>query len=678
MNKETLFIPEWTQVTARERAMKPALTVLGAGYAVRRPLKKHTCAADLFVEQISKGWLALAVDDIEYGELVQSSMLDTSQRSRFEERLTDLQLLAKKYGLGGSTDRSSGIRALVILRKCSTEEVNILAADYFKRFQIDVISGKQFEQLSTQLIPRHLTALATEQVNSMRSQFFPESEIAATHTTHQYLHRSNEATLPKFYLDADQEWASKLDLDLPGEQQTTAKDMSVRLINGIAGSGKTLIAINRALMLAEMYPQQRILMLIHNTPVVADLTARLHRVRGGVPKNLVIETFFSWAAQQWQKAHNIFPSIMQGDELGIYLDYVRENLPESSLKSSRVIDEIDFINHSMIYDEQAYMNASRAGRGFGLREEQRAEMWIIYAKFKAFLNQVNKQLWSSLAPALCANSTALAKLEQHDHVIVDEAQFFEASWFELVKLTLKPSGQLFLCADPNQGFLRARLSWRSVGLNVVGRTKWLRKSYRTTRAILETAHSLLPEVSNTDKEDFLQPDFEGMQAGTRPLLIYADSPNDAVTRVINEIKAQRTGDNALPLTAMLLIYGENTKDKSGVWRAACAAFGEKRVWWFNKSEQKRKPPDGYDKDYLRMAYLNTATGLEGAMVFLIGMESILLGHRPLDLTDTEWSVESDEARRKLYMAMTRAGQRLVLISAEKLPDEMAQLFELVQ
>ncbi|MBS7809274.1 hypothetical protein, partial [Variovorax sp. PCZ-1] len=168
-------------------------------------------------------------------------------------------------------------------------------------------------------------------------------------------------------------------------------------------------------------------------------------------------------------------------------------------------------------------------------------------------------------------------------------------------------------------------------------------------------------------------DFDGMREGSKPTLIYVDSHPDAVTRLIREIKAQNSGQNALPLSAMLVLCGDKIKNRKSVWERLRSSLGDQQVWWFKLSKQ---PPGGYEEDYLRMAYLDTATGLEAAVVFLIGMEDILLRHRPLNLTDDEWRAEQEEARRKLYMAMTRAGQHLVLISADKLPEDIAGSFEL--
>jgi superfamily I DNA/RNA helicase len=247
--------------------------------------------------------------------------------------------------------------------------------------------------------------------------------------------------------------------------------------------------------------------------------------------------------------------------------------------------------------------------------------------------------------------------------LIDEAQFFAPSWFQVVKLALAPEGQLFLCADPNQGFMKSRLSWKSVGLDVVGRTKKLHQSYRTTQAILQAATSVLTPLK-ADKEDFLEPHFDGMEPGVRPVLIYTASPQDAMDRLVNEVSA--SGQH-LPLNAMLVVYGGKTA-KSNLHAQLSRRLGANQVWWLNQKDQKSAPPPSTQRDYLRMAFLDTATGLEASIVFLIGMEDLFFEAEGA-------AAEREPLRRKLYMAMTRVGQRLVLLAAQPLPADLETLFK---
>ena len=282
------------------------------------------------------------------------------------------------------------------------------------------------------------------------------------------------------------------------------------------------------------------------------------------------------------------------------------------------------------------------------------------------LQASNLRLWSALPRELClASADQQARIERYDHILVDEGQFFAPSWFQLVKRAMAQQGQLFVCADPNQGFMRNRLSWKRVGLDVTGRTKKLRRSYRCTRAILQTAGRVIEALNPVDAEDYLVPDYAGMAPGQPPLLVMADTPQDAQDRLVNELAAA-IGSGGVPLGAALVIYGERAR-KHDLYAALCEKFSAPRVWWFNEKSQKRAPPPGDGRDPLRMAYLDTATGLEAAIVFLIGVDNLF--------DDEPDDARREDNARKLYMAMTRAGQRLVLLSSRPLPAAMAGVFE---
>lgn len=666
------FIPEWVKVSGRHLQVKRALSELDDEHVVRRPLRQDKSAADLFVEHHAKGWLAVSVDDATLAEIDPAQLFESERRAVFERRLAALQEMRS-----ASENSGQAIESLLVMWNCSTDEVRVLTNLHTHRFGTRFVSREQFVQLGAKLVNGLLTPIPAESAQWLLGTYFPEAEIPAVCTTRRFFHRDNNAKLQRFFLDRQQEWASKWDLELPEEQAGAAKDLSVRLVNGVAGSGKTLIALSRAIMLAEMLPQQRLLVLIHNTPVVADIKERLHRTRGGVPPNLEITTFFGWAYQQWRAVFNAHPKMPQGPQMLVDLvKQARQLVPDLKHSDDQLIEEMDFINEALITDEARYLEASRVGRGFALRAKERSQFWAVYASVSSALRNSRLRMWSALPQEICLAQKGQERLQKYHHILVDEAQFFAPSWFQVVKLSMVQEGQLFLCADPNQGFMKSRLSWKSVGLDVTGgKTRRLRKSYRTTQATLAAANSVLSALGRGDGDDYLEPDFVGMEPGVPPTLIYTDSPQDSMDRVVNEVAAI-SAQNSFPMNALLVIYGENVQ-KFGLYKQLSARVGAGRVWWFNEKDQKKVPPQGYGKDYLRMAYLDTATGLEAGVVFLVGVEDLFADGNALGLSEEELAEQQVERARKLYMGMTRAGQQLVLVASQRLPAEMEKLFNVV-
>ncbi|NRF67393.1 ATP-dependent helicase [Aquincola sp. S2] len=662
-----IFIPEWSKLSGRDVHLKRVLGALDDQHVIRRPVRLG-CPADLFVQHLAGGWLAIAVSTLEFSTLAHAQLFAQDERTRFEWRLEQLQQLMSR-----PDGAAAGSAVLVVMWACSSEEVRVLAPEYFRRYGAHLVSREQVAQPGAEQVVQDLLAPLPEHAeHGLLAAWFPEAEIPAVCTTRRFLQRDNSARLTRCFLDHEQEWASKLDLELPQEQHAAAADFSVRLLNGVAGSGKTLIAINRALLLAELFPRQRILVLIHNTPIVADLNERLYQVRGGLPGNVEMLTVFAWICRQWRHVFGALPKMPDRRAVDELVQHQRLRWPELKPSTAQLIAELDFINNALIPDGQAYLASSRTGRRFALAAEERTQVWALYQAVTSTLRCAGQHMWSALPRTICLAHERHHALERYHHILADEAQFFAPSWFDVVKLSLAAHGQLFLCADPKQGFLKNRQSWKSAGIEVAGRTKKLRRSYRTTSAILEAATTVMAVLGPADGDDSVEPDYAGMVPGKRPLLACADTPQDAIDRLCNELAGAHA--RGLPLGAFLVIYGEQVNRRT---LHACLErrVGAGKVWWFNEQRQKRAPPHGRGRDYLRLAYLDTATGLEACIVFLIGVENLFFSGRVAGLGDEERAERREENARRLYMAMTRAGQRLILVSAQRLPPQVEALFD---
>ncbi len=663
------FIPEWVKVSGPHLHLKRLLTPLDDDHLVRRPMRSDLRAPDLFLQRSEGGWLALALCHDPFAEIDPLRLFAGDGQARLQQRLADLDRLD-----GVPAPLSRAVGKLLVLWSCSPDEAARLARHHDGRFAVRIVARDELAGLDwAALLARPAAAADPEQVTAaLLGRYFPEAEIPAPCIARRSFYRDNRAGLERYFLDGDQEWTAKLDLETPAEQGQTAADLSVRLVNGVAGSGKTVIAISRARMLAERFPSDRVLLLIHNTPVVADLRQKLARALGRLPPRLEIVTFFAWALGRWRARFGADPAPVHRSEVIAQIARKRGRWPGLRPDDGQLLDELDFINESLIAGEPEYLTARRAGRGFALRPAERAAVWALYQHVTQDLRASGQRLWSAIPHELALAPGGAEGLERFRHILVDEAQFFAPSWFQVVKQAMRPGGHLFMCADPNQGFLKSRLSWKSAGLEVAGRTKKLRRSYRTTRAILEASSSILGHLAAADAEDYLRPDLAAMEPGEPPLVIYTASPQDSVERASNEVMmlAQR---RQLPLGGMLLVYGDGIP-KEDLYRQLTQRLAPPAVWWLNHPQQKKGPPPGGADDHLRLAHVSTATGLEGAVVFLLGVENLFSREAPSDPPTEAAAAQHEANARKLYMAMTRAAQRLILLSCRPLPPAMERWF----
>ncbi len=652
------FIPERSPaVDAQGIRLRRALGALDDAFVVRTPLPRGDWTPDLVVHHPRLGWLMVCVCDARADEVVAERLVPTPARTALDAQLDRLMAAP-----------ASGVRLgrMIVMWRCSPEEVRTLAAGYADRLGVTFIARDSVLDFAASVIPDQLVPVDAAVETEIMRRYFPETEIPPSWTTRRAFARDNSASLGPFFLDVRQEAAVRLDLEPTEEGMRVSSDLAIRLVNGVAGSGKTLIALARARLLARHFPDQRVRVLIYNTPIVADIIARVRQTDGGLRRNLLISTFHQWAHAQWRNLHDRRLVIAGPRLVERVIERHRPLVPRITLPTELLREELDFLNDSLITDLDAYVAASRTGRGFALRGDARADVWRLLQKVNQDLDRREHVAWSALARDICLASDHGA-LERFDHAVIDEAQFFAPSWFQAVRLALRPTGSLFVCADPNQGFMKRRLSWRSVGLEVTGRTRRLRRSYRTTRAILTAANHVLARCGPEDPEDFLVPDMSDMEPGTPPILAMVAAPQDAVDRLLNELDALVGGGGDVSLADVLVVYGDGVP-RDLLHARLRARFGDPRVWWFNHPDQKRTPPAGDGADRLRLANLATATGLEAPVVFLLGVERLLGAIEDGTSQDVE-----DDARR-LYMAMTRAGRMLVVMTTRPLPGFLTGVF----
>jgi hypothetical protein len=82
-------------------------------------------------------------------------------------------------------------------------------------------------------------------LEKLRQRFTPEVVVPAEMTVRPTIERRMAAGLTDYLLDYDQEAAVKTDLELPADDQPLPGDLRLNIINGVAGSGKTLILLYR-------------------------------------------------------------------------------------------------------------------------------------------------------------------------------------------------------------------------------------------------------------------------------------------------------------------------------------------------------------------------------------------------------------------------------------------------
>jgi len=504
-------------------------------------------------------------------------------------------------------------------------------------------------------------------LEKLRQRFTPEVVVPAEMTVRPPVERRMQAGLTDYLLDYDQEAAVKSDLELPDYDQPLPGDLRLNIINGVAGSGKTLILLYRLRLLYHLYPDKKFLVLTHNRPLNRDMEGRFARLERCSPENIEWRTFNGWCYHHWPRNPKWVEPLKLGARRKVIDEVWRGYLQNSTISSHMFQSEVDWMKDQVPFSREQYLAADRRGRGFPLNGEQRQRMFEASQAYQQSLQKRGALDWGDVPRLLWQLSeNGQVEFPQYDIILVDEAQFFAPLWMRLIQKLLDPhNGHLFLVADPTQGFLGRGGSWKSLGLEARGHTHNLRRSYRTTREIMQFATLLYRlRLSEEKDEDILVPDLLNMPNGAFPQIITLTSPQDEIARVTNEVT--NLVKQGFPRKHLLLLHSDGWGVRNLI-QAIDDRLGKNAAL---------DPKDNYPGDYVRVTTINAGAGLESPIVFLVGLRLLFEEEQSLRLSDEEREGLIRDNTRKLYMAATRAGQRLVLTYSGELPEVLKSALEM--
>jgi hypothetical protein len=561
----------------------------------------------------------------------------------------------------GVVDIDVPVCRLVVFPNVDTSTI-----DQIERLRSDEagVSFLGLKQTPPERFASHLEALAEPPLSEpmllvLRERFDAGSRIHPGALTRRLplLQRSDGGRLPPAFLDLDQETLAKLDVALPPESSRLATRFDSRLVTGPAGCGKSLVLLHRALFAARLNRRSRLLLLTHNRPINAELR---RRAVATAPEGARIQwlTYFQWANQFLpQRAEHV---LSQRETLRRVETLMHSGL--ANLSPAFVAEEIGYLRDLGIESLDEYLALERSGRLMALTTLRREQIWRLLDRYRETLRERNESDWHELA--LRFRDLARehpGRLRNYDFIFIDEAQFFAKVWYEPVLAALRPGGQLFLAADPTQGFLKRRNSWLAAGIDIRGRANRLSVPYRSTRAILRFARDLIRQRMrlHPDASDDLDPPSDDDLAaipeeGEPPLLLPAVSGHDAIVRVVREVAELR--ERAPHLAGGVLVLHADSFATGGLVAALRAKLGGEQVADLNSRDLQPAEP------FCAVSNCMAATGLEAAVVFLLGVDGLLEGESDPRLDDNGRAELAAENTRLLYMSCTRAARRLVIFS----------------
>ena len=444
----------------------------------------------------------------------------------------------------------------------------------------------------------------------------------------------------------------------PAQRELVERDFSgPTRIAGSAGTGKTIVAVHRAVFLARKDEDSRVLLTTFSEPLSNALATKLRHLIGNQPRlgdRIEVQALNVIGKRLYER--NIGKlRFATTDMLRELLSKTAQETPESRFSLQFLVSEWEqVVDAWQLATWESYRDVVRLGRKTRLKEPQRAVAWSIFEKVKAALKTKQlitlSQMFSELAAFYSTNVS-----RPFEFIIVDEAQDVGIAQLRFLAALAKdcPNG-LFFAGDLGQRIFQQPFSWKALGVDVRGRATMLRINYRTSHQIRMKADRLLgPEMADVDGIVEQRRATISVFNGPPPTIQTFDSIEAERNSVSDWLKA-RTQEGLLPHEVAIFVRSATELD-----RARAAA--ELAALPFKVLDDRVETVHGKAS----IATMHLAKGLEFRAVAVMACDDEIIPLQQRIETvadDSDLEEVYNTERQLLYVACTRARDHLLVTS----------------
>lgn len=435
-----------------------------------------------------------------------------------------------------------------------------------------------------------------------------------------------DATKRRFHVvDSDAELQAMLAAPLekwrvylhPSQRKLVERDWNgpVRVIGG-AGTGKTVVAMHRAVWLAKQLDEhEKVLFLTYNTNLAADIASNIKGL-GSSDELARIEVINidAWVMRylKARKYSAVLKFEAQLTELWNDVLARSEPPPGKVLSDSFYKEEWErIILPNRIDRRDEYLKVSRAGRGVALNRRQRAVIWNVFDDMRA---EMNHRGWRTYQDAMLDSRDLIAEEGNkygYRHVVVDETQDMGPEALQLIRgLVAEDKNDLFFVGDGHQRIYRRRAVMGKCGIRIVGRARKLKINYRTTEQIRQFASAMLEglTIDDLDGGEDGSSDYMSLTRGPEPELQAFEQERDEIDWIVQRAKKIEEQDGTLANVCVML----RTTGLRDQYYAAFRKAGLDAVLLEKRADNQQVPG-------IRVANMHRVKGLEFRHVFLAAM-----------------------------------------------------------
>lgn len=347
------------------------------------------------------------------------------------------------------------------------------------------------------------------------------------------------------FLHPEQEAVVKADFNGPAK------------LSGVSGSGKTCVAIHRALRLAAEGPGRPVLIVTLNRSLsgliqrLVDAAAPNEQVRRSIrvcsffqlcqeilnefePQNQKLYADVTWKLEEHidEVYREYYRCWHNNGEAAVLLPIHQSLISQGLCAETYIREEFDWIRSAVFESDRGrYLSLERMGRRIPMQEEWRSRLVEGLLGWEAKMRDVGVIDYLGFTTAVSRHIDEIHA--RFDHIVVDEAQDFGTTELRLLRKLCKDGpNDLFLCGDIAQHVLPKHRSMVEATINVSGRSRRIVRNYRNSREILKAAYDVL--IENLDEGMLADSDLEildpvyASRSSNEPVVLEAESLEEEI------------------------------------------------------------------------------------------------------------------------------------------------------
>lgn len=467
------------------------------------------------------------------------------------------------------------------------------------------------------------------------------------------------------------------------------------LIKGVAGSGKTTVAVNKIPLLLRNYcpeKEDKILMATYNK----SLTKYVEHIYKAIEENeefqmnlfgddyktkldiKTIDSLMYYYFSIYKKENRLKLELVNGQNAQ---EFMIQSINEAKKKYAdlKIVDprylqfikeEIMWIKSCNYYDIDEYQNVDRIGRvtkansdgpqKLRKNSKQREAIFEIMTIYNEKLKKNNKIDFQDMG-IIAMNVAAKHCNTKYTHILIDESQDLTRVQIEFLKALYakKDYSSITFIADIAQSiypqaWLVKNRSFTTLGYDMTGKSNSLSKSYRTTTQIAQAAFSLIENDKEVMEDDnFVKPNLIDRQ-GYYPVYKNFKDKNEEcqyIADLINKDLYKQYDLKDIVIIARLKNQLNEIKEILDKKHIKCSIF-----------ENGKRDEFDFNENSVKLVTMHSIKGLEFKVVIIAGLNNKVM---PFIQTGNEADdmemIESRE-RKLLYVGMTRAKEKLFITS----------------